>query len=59
MYSVNTISAATLDVVYDFDFPVIMNVADGLIAITRNFMAEFGYGSGNHVRVKIPRRRGM
>ena len=44
---------ATVNVVNDFDLPVIVPIADGIIAVARNFVGSFGDRSSDVVRVKI------
>jgi hypothetical protein len=38
---VNLIFAALLDIVYNLNAPIIMDIADGLVAIARHFIVEF------------------
>jgi len=44
---------ATVDIVYNFDLPVIMPVANGVIAIARNLIGGLGHRGSDVVRVKV------
>ena len=53
MNTVNVILSASFQVVNNFNLPVIMEISDSRISITRNLVMKFSNGSRNIMRVKI------
>ena len=54
MNTVNIILSASFQVVNNFNLPVIMEISDSRISITRNLVMKFSNRSRNVMRVKIP-----
>jgi hypothetical protein len=51
VYPVNVFFAPPLDVIHNFHHPVIVDVANSRISITRYLMVELGYGCRDGVRM--------
>lgn len=53
VHPLNFVLASLLDVVYDFYYPVVVDVAHCRVTVARHFVVEVRHGRGDGMRVEI------